>query len=137
MFNPNQETYKGICEVEVACCGVNNNSPFPLFIPPFLILNIRDYTVGKTSLLSMYAKGVFTVDYESYFGPYTTTKKFGNMNVSISLWDTDGTSFYIPFPNHKLPKYPNFTLSQIPPVLSSRTESCYLLPLETIIISWY
>ena len=56
------------------------------------ILLIGDSSVGKTSLIQIYANGIFKHEYLAITGlnVYTKHEIINNMNVLVRLWDTAG-----------------------------------------------
>jgi len=55
------------------------------------IVIIGDGAVGKTSLLYVYAKGVFPTDYvPTVFDNYYTNVKIDGLPIKVGLWDTAG-----------------------------------------------
>jgi len=56
---------------------------------------VGDGAVGKTCLLICYAQNDFPVDYvPTVFENYTATRKRGNEDIKIHLWDTAGQEEY-------------------------------------------
>ncbi|KAK5584315.1 hypothetical protein RB653_005923 [Dictyostelium firmibasis] len=56
---------------------------------------VGDGAVGKTCLLICYAQNDFPVDYvPTVFENYTATRKRGNEDIKVHLWDTAGQEEY-------------------------------------------
>ena len=56
------------------------------------LLIIGDSTVGKTSILARYAKGIFNANYLATIGldNFTKDEVIDNKTVRIKIWDTAG-----------------------------------------------